>query len=48
MKLYLKFDFNAIAKIVLDKQLERFDVKYKTIGFGEIEFLEKKFRTKSF
>lgn len=41
MKLYLKFDFNKIAKIVLEKQLEHFNIKYKTISFGEIEFLEK-------
>lgn len=41
MKLYLKFDFNAIAKIVLEKQLKQFDLKYKTLGFGEIEILDK-------
>jgi AraC-like DNA-binding protein len=41
MKLYLKFDFNTIAKIVLEKQFEQFDLKYKTIGFGEVEILDK-------
>lgn len=41
MKLYLKFDFNTIAKIALDKQLEQFELNYKTLGFGEIEILDK-------
>lgn len=41
MKLYLKFDFNAIARIVLEKQFEQFDLKHRTIGFGEVEILEK-------
>lgn len=41
MKLYLKFDFNKIAKIALEKQLEQYKIKYKTISFGEIEVLER-------
>jgi AraC-like DNA-binding protein len=40
MKLYLKFDFNTIAKIHLENLLKDNNVKYKTIGFGEIELLE--------
>jgi len=40
MKLYLKFDFNTIAKIHLENLLQENNVKYRTIGFGEIEFLE--------
>lgn len=40
MKVYLKFDFNKIAKIVLEQQLELFKIKYKSISFGEIEILE--------
>ncbi|WP_298396862.1 AraC family transcriptional regulator [Flavobacterium sp.] len=40
MKLYLKFDFNTIAKIHLEQLLTKNQVKYKTIGFGEIELLE--------
>jgi AraC-like DNA-binding protein len=40
MKLYLKFDFNTIAKIHLENLLKDSNVKYKTIGFGEIELLE--------
>lgn len=40
MKLYLKFDFNTIAKIALEKQLDTYNIKYVTIGFGEIEIVE--------
>lgn len=40
MKLYLKFDFNTIAKIHLEQLLTKNQIKYKTIGFGEIELLE--------
>ena len=40
MKLYLKFDFNTIAKIHLDKILTESKIKYKNVGFGEIEILE--------
>ena len=40
MKLFLKFDFNTIAKIHLEKLLEENNVKYKNITFGEIELLE--------
>ncbi|MEC4005725.1 AraC family transcriptional regulator [Flavobacterium sp. SUN052] len=40
MKLYLKFDFNTIAKIHLDTLLNESNLKYKNIGFGEIELLE--------
>lgn len=41
MKLYLKFDFNTIAKIHLENLLKESNVKYMAIGFGEIELLEK-------
>jgi len=41
MNLFFKFDFNAICQIVLEQTLKDNDVKYKTIGFGEIEVLEK-------
>jgi AraC-like DNA-binding protein len=40
MKLYLKFDFNTIAKIHLDHLLKESNLSYKNIGFGEIEILE--------
>lgn len=41
MKLFLKFDFNTVAKILLDDLLLKSDVDYKTISFGEIEILSK-------
>ena len=41
MKLFLKFDFNTIAKIHLEDLLAKSNVKFKTISFGEIEITEK-------
>lgn len=41
MKLFLKFDFNTIAKIHLEDLLAKSNVNYKTISFGEIEISEK-------
>ena len=41
MKLFLKFDFNTIAKIHLDNLLVKSNIPYKTISFGEIEISEK-------
>ena len=41
MKLFLKFDFNTIAKIHLEDLLLKLNVDYKTIAFGEIEILSK-------
>ena len=41
MKIFLKFDFNTIAKIHLDNLLLNSNVDYKTISFGEIEILSK-------
>ena len=41
MKLFLKFDFNTIAKIHLDNLLVKSNISYKTISFGEIEISEK-------
>ncbi|MFT6749602.1 MAG: AraC-like DNA-binding protein [Flavobacterium sp.] len=37
MKLYLKFDFNKIAKVVLENELEKLNINYRSIAFGEIE-----------
>ena len=37
MKLFLKFDFNTIAKIHLKGLLANANIHYKTISFGEIE-----------
>ena len=41
MTLFFKFDFNAICQIVLEQTLKDNDIKYKLVGFGEIEVLEK-------
>lgn len=41
MKIFLKFDFNTVAKIHLDNLLLNSNVDYKTISFGEIEILSK-------
>ena len=41
MRLFLKFDFNTIAKIHLEDLLAKSNVKFKTISFGEIEISEK-------
>lgn len=41
MKLFLKFDFNTIAKIHLDNLLATSNVDYKTVSFGEIEISER-------
>ncbi|WP_299250269.1 AraC family transcriptional regulator [uncultured Lacinutrix sp.] len=41
MTLFFKFDFNAICQIVLEQTLNDNDIKFKTVGFGEIELLNK-------
>ncbi|MFB9057414.1 helix-turn-helix domain-containing protein [Mariniflexile ostreae] len=41
MILYLKFDFHAICKKVLQDTLDQHAVKHRVIGFGEVELLEK-------
>jgi AraC-like DNA-binding protein len=41
MKLFIKFDFNTICKRVLEYKLDELNIKYKILGFGEVEFLEK-------
>lgn len=40
MKIFTKFDFNAVCSKVLEEQLEKIGVKYKILSFGEVEFLE--------
>lgn len=37
MKLYLKFDVNAICKKVLQEQLNALDIDYSIVSFGEVE-----------
>ncbi|WPR70248.1 AraC family transcriptional regulator [Flavobacterium sp. NG2] len=41
MKVFIKFDFNSICNKVLEENLEKSGIKYKILGFGEVEFLEK-------
>ena len=41
MKLFLKFDFNAISKKVLEVMCNELNLEYKILGFGEVEFLKK-------
>lgn len=41
MKICLKFDHNIVCKKVLEEKLKKFDIKNRSIAFGEIEFLEK-------
>ena len=41
MKLFVKFDFNAVCTKVLREKLDELDVKYNILGFGEVELLEK-------
>jgi len=41
MKLFLKFDFNTLAKIHLENVLATSNVAYKTISFGEIEISDR-------
>lgn len=37
MKLYLKFDINAVCKKVLQEQLEKLGLNYSIAGFGEVD-----------
>ncbi|WP_264521404.1 helix-turn-helix domain-containing protein [Flavobacterium sp. N1994] len=41
MKLFIKFDFNAVCRKVLEEKLIKYQIKHKIIGFGEVEILEK-------
>ena len=41
MKIFVKFDFNTICNRILEDKLNELGLKFKIIGFGEIEFLEK-------
>lgn len=40
MKLYLKYDINTVCKKTLQEQLDKFQLAYSVIGFGEIEIKE--------
>jgi len=38
MKVFIKFDFNRICNKILEEKLEDSELKYKILGFGEVEF----------
>lgn len=37
MKLYVKYDINQACRIIMQEQLERLEIKYELLEFGEIE-----------
>jgi AraC-like DNA-binding protein len=37
MKIYLKFDINAVCKKVLQEQLDALDIDYSMVSFGEVD-----------
>src|SRR3954470_9104071 len=41
MKVFIKFDFNTACKKILEEKLHESQIKYRILGFGEVEFLEK-------
>ena len=41
MKIFVKFNFNEICNKVLEDKLNELDVKFRILGFGEIEILQK-------
>ncbi len=40
MKLFLKYDINAVCRKVLEEQLDKLKVSYSILGFGEVEVRE--------
>ncbi|WBV59947.1 AraC family transcriptional regulator [Chryseobacterium camelliae] len=40
MKMYVKFDFNALCRKVLDEKLKEYGLKYRMLDFGEVELYE--------
>ena len=40
MKTFIKFDLNILTKKLLEDIINPFGVKFRVVGFGEIEFLE--------
>lgn len=41
MKIFIKFDFNAVCRKVLEDKLIKYNIKHRILGFGEVEILEK-------
>ena len=46
MKFYTKFDINLICKKVLEEQLDKLELSYTIVGFGEVEINEAVTNTK--
>ena len=40
MKLYIKYDINAVCKKILQDQLERLELSYNFLGYTEVEIKE--------
>ena len=47
MKIFIKFDFNAVCRKVLEEKLIKYEIKHRILGFGEVEILDKT-NTKTF
>ncbi|MBF6640700.1 helix-turn-helix transcriptional regulator [Flavobacterium sp. J49] len=41
MKIFIKFDFNAVCRKVLEEKLIKHEIKHRILGFGEVEILDK-------
>lgn len=40
MKLYIKYDINVACRVIVQEQLERLNIKYALLEFGEIEIMD--------
>lgn len=40
MKIFVKFDYSALCRKILEEQLATFKLRYRMLNFGEIEFLD--------
>ena len=40
MKIFFKFDFNAVCRKVLEEKLVKHNINHNILGFGEVELLE--------
>lgn len=38
MKLYIKYDINQACRVIIQEQLEKFNINYQLLDLGEIEF----------
>jgi len=40
MKLYIKYDINMACRVIVQEQLEKLNIKYNLLEFGEIEIID--------